>query len=268
MVEEYRNFSYKTIGDLDPDRTLIVLPLGALEQHGPQAPLGTDGMIAEEMVKLIKEKLLLLDKDGRLAGNVLTMPVIPVGSSVEHLNFPGSISFKPETYYHMLYDIVESLSLHGFKNVAFLICHGGNRAICEVVSRQIRHDTGSRLYLISSGSFSDEMVKKTISKGNENDFHGGEMETSMVMAIDENLTDLKESRRGHYKYKSDNGSLNFSGPLALPWLADDFVDDDGKPLGIGGDPSGASGAKGKIILDVSARDCALGIAEILEKMES
>jgi len=266
MVEEYRNFSYKTIQNLDPSRTLVVLPLGALEQHGPQAPLGTDGMIAEELIKLIREKLIQFDEKEELAGNVLTLPVMPIGYSVEHLNFPGSISFKPDTYYHILYDIAESLSLHGFKNIAFLICHGGNRAIAEVVSRQIRHDLGVYIYLIASGSFSDKDVQKTISKGNDNDFHGGEMETSMVMAIDENLIAIKESKRGHYKYKSTDGKLNFSGSLALPWLADDFVDEDENPLGIGGDPSGASKEKGKIILDVSARDCALGIVEILNKM--
>lgn len=117
------------------------------------------------------------------------------------------------------------------------------------------------MFLISLGSFSDKAVKEIISPGNTNDFHGGEMETSMAMAINENLVDLKTSQKSHYKYKKEDGKLNFSGPLALPWLAEDFINDQGEPLGIGGLPSGASAQKGEIILEISARDCSEGIVE-------
>ncbi len=259
MVEEYWNLSRMQMEHLDRENTLVVIPLGAIEQHGNQAPLGTDSMIATEMINRVKSGLQMLENHSK---NVLTFPVIPVGFSVEHLNFCGSISFKPDTYYLLLYDIVESMSAHGFKHIAFMICHGGNRATVEILSRQLRHDLGIHVYLLSSGAFSHPKVKATISEGNEADFHGGEMETSMVMAINEELVDLSVAEAGYYNMK--NGKLNFFGSIALPWMGEDFVTAEKKSIGIGGDPSGASAEKGEIILEVSANEIIDGIIDILE----
>ncbi len=246
---------------LDKEKSLVVIPLGALEQHGNQAPLITDTLIASEMTRRISN--ILSDKKDTLAGNVLFFPVIPIGYSVEHASFCGSITFRPDTYYHVLADIVTGLNSHGFKNFAFLICHGGNRAIAEVVSRQLRRDLGVKIYLITSGAFSSPKVKATLSHGNESDFHGGEMETSMVMAIDESMVDLKSCKAGHYSLGSDKGKLNFFGSLSLPWMGEDFTAEDDTPIGIGGNPSGASAKKGEIILDESANEAANGIIELL-----
>ncbi|SEL20124.1 creatinine amidohydrolase [Butyrivibrio sp. ob235] len=266
MIQEYQNLSRLQMEQVDKEKTLVVVPLGALEQHGNQAPLGTDTIIADEMKKRIMGKLSLDKSDEVLSGSVLFFPTIPVGYSVEHLSFCGSISFKPQTYYSVLYDIAECLARHGFKHIALLICHGGNRATAEIVSRQIRRDLGIYVYLISSGSFSDPEVKKTITPGNEADFHGGEMETAMVMARDENLVDLKTSSTGHYSISEKGAKLAFFGSTSLPWMGEDFTTDEGKPIGIGGDPSGATAQKGEIILDVSARDAANGIKEIMKFM--
>ena len=264
MVEEYWNLSRYKMEQIEREKTLVLIPLGALEQHGNQAPLGTDSMIADEMINRILPALKSKEEDGLLHGNVLIFPVIPIGFSVEHMNFCGSVSFKADTYYHLLYDIVESLHSHGFKHVAFLLCHGGNKATSEIVSRQLRHDLGVYVYLISSGAFSHEAVKATLTPGNEADFHGGEMETSMVMARDESLVDLTVAEEG--KYGKKNGKLSFTGSVALPWMGEDFITNDGKPIGIGGNPGGASAEKGDIILNISAIEVVEGILDIMRQI--
>ena len=264
MIENYWDLSRYKMEQIDRKKTLVLIPLGALEQHGNQAPLGTDSMIAQEMVNRILPELKTKESEGKVQGNVLIFPVIPVGYSVEHMNFCGSISFKPDTYYHLLYDIIESLHGHGFMHVAFLLCHGGNKATAEIVSRQIRHDLGVYVYLISSGAFTHPTVKETLSPGNEADFHGGEMETSMVMARGESLVDLSVAEEG--KYGKKHGKLNFMGSVALPWMGEDFTTNEGKPIGIGGNPKGASTQKGNIILSISATEVVDGIMDIMEQI--
>ncbi len=238
MKGYYNHLTRLEMESVDKENTIILIPLGATEQHGNQAPLGTDTLIAEEMSRRVLNKL---DDSFPL----LVFPVIPVGLSSEHQKFCGSVTFKPTTYYHILYDICAGLAHHGFKKIAFLVCHGGNSPAATMVAREIRCDyEGTDVFVISSGAFDDPRVKATISKDNTFDFHGGEMETSMVMAIDESLVKLETSETGLMKTNT------FA--LHMPWVGDDFVTPEGKPIGIGGDPRGSTKEKGDIIFDVSA----------------
>ncbi len=135
----------------------------------------------------------------------INLLLFPVGLSTEHKEFCGSITFKPMTYYPMLYDICESLAHHSFKKMAFLVCHGGNAPVANLISREVRSDFKVYPFVLNSGIFDHPAVKATFSKGNTFDFHSGEMETSMVMAIDESLVKLETSEKGipkKYSYES------------------------------------------------------------------
>ena len=222
MIRNYRDLTRWEMEQVDRENTIVLIPLGALEQHGNQAPLGTDDIIAEAMSQEIKKAL---EAEGEEDFPMLLFPVIPVGLSTEHKNFCGSVTVRPDTYYHLLYDICVSLAHHGFKKLAFLVCHGGNAPIAQVLSRELRSELGIAPFILSSGAFGHPDVKATISKGNIWDFHGGEMETSMVMS-------------------------------------EDWKTKDGSPIGIGGDPSGASAEKGRIILETSARELVPGLLDI------
>ncbi len=259
MIQNYRDLTRKEMENIDKNKTMVLIPLGAIEQHGSQAPLGTDMMIAEAMPKYITKELEKTDPDFPM----LIFPVIPVGLSIEHLNFSGSVSFKPDTYYHMLYDIAESIHNHGFKKLIFLICHGGNRPIADILSRQLRHDFGIFTFVLSSGAFLDPIVQSTISPDNHWDFHGGEMETSMIMAIHPNTVKLELSEAG-YKDGGYKGKkvLNFSGTASINWMGEDLRTSDGRPIGIGGDPRGATAKKGEIIFKRSAETLVPAFLEI------
>ena len=145
----------------------------------------------------------------------------------------------------MLYDICESLAHHGFQKLVLLVCHGGNAPVANLISREVRSDFGIYPFVLNSGAFDNPEVQATISKGNTFDFHGGEMETSMVMAIDESLVKLETSEKGIPKNKAMQTHLS--------WLGTDWVTEQGKPIGIGGDPKGATKEKGEVILTISAK---------------
>ncbi len=259
MIRNYRDLTRLEMEQVNREETIVLIPLGALEQHGNQAPLGTDDIIAEAMVKYIREELEAEDEDFPM----LVFPVIPVGLSTEHRNFCGSITFRPDTYYHLLYDISVSLAHHGFKKLAFLVCHGGNAPIVQVLSRELRSELGISPFILSSGAFSHPDVKATVSEGNIWDFHGGEMETSMVMAVDESLVKLDTAEAGIPAAFAANKALLPYGNVSIGWVSEDWRTAEGKPIGIGGDPRGATAEKGRIILRTSARALIPGLKEIL-----
>lgn len=259
MIRNYRDLTRWEMEQVDRENTIVLIPLGALEQHGNQAPLGTDDIIAEVMSQEIKKAL---EAEGEEDFPMLLFPVIPVGLSTEHKNFCGSVTVRPDTYYHLLYDICVSLAHHGFKKLAFLVCHGGNAPIAQVLSRELRSELGIAPFILSAGAFGHPDVKATISKGNIWDFHGGEMETSMVMAVDESLVKLELSEAGEPTAFEKTRALKPYGPVSIGWVSEDWKTKDGSPIGIGGDPSGASAEKGRIILETSARELVPGLLDI------
>ena len=111
-------------------------------------------------------------------------------------------------------------------------------------------------------AFSHPDVTATISEGNIWDFHGGEMETSMVMAVDPSLVKLDTSEAGIPTAFKDNQALKPYGSVSIGWVSEDWKTADGKPIGIGGDPSGATAEKGRIILETSAKVLVPGLREI------
>ena len=259
MLKNYRDLTRLEMEQVDKENTIILIPVGALEQHGNQAPLGTDDIIAEAMVEYLGRAL---EEAGEPDFPMLVFPVIPVGLSTEHRNFCGSITLRPDTYYHLLYDICVSLAHHGFKKIAFLICHGGNAPIIQILSRELRSELGISPFFLSSGAFGHPDVQATISEGNIWDFHGGEMETSMVMAVDESLVKLETSEAGIPVSFEHNKALLPYGAVSIGWVSEDWKTKEGKPIGIGGDPSGATAEKGRIILETSARALIPGLLEI------
>ena len=103
----------------------------------------------------------------------------------------------------------------------FLVCHGGNAPIAQVLSRELRSELGIAPFILSAGAFGHPDVKATISKGNIWDFHGGEMETSMVMAVDESLVKLELSEAGEPTAFEKTAPEPY-GPVSIGWVSEDW----------------------------------------------
>src|SRR5215213_2522243 len=135
--------------------TPVVIPIAALEQHGRHLPVFTDSLLLGEVVRRAAE---------RRGDRVLFAPLLWLGNSHHHLDFPGTLSAAPRTYLDLLGDLLENVLVHGFRRVLLLNGHGGNivpmqQAIFE--ARQ-RHRARTDLLLLAAtywplGSRPDEV---------------------------------------------------------------------------------------------------------------
>ncbi len=111
---------------------LVLIPIGSTEQHGSNLGLGQDHVIANLYCERAAE---------RLAPRLLALPAIPWGISDHHMNFPGTMTLRPETFLELLEDIIGSVRHHGFRRFLIVNGHGGNRALMSVAVQ----DLGFRL---------------------------------------------------------------------------------------------------------------------------
>ena len=129
---------------------------------------------------------------------------------------------------------------------------GGN-ADCAGFKPGTSGELGIAPFILSSGAFGHPDVKATISKGNIWDFHGGEMETSMVMAVDESLVKLELSEAGEPTAFEKTRALKPYGPVSIGWVSEDWKAKDGSPIGIERSVW-CKRREGRIILETSARN--------------
>lgn len=102
----------------------IVLNVAAIEQHGPHLPLETDAVIGGHFLQALEAKL---------GDRVLILPQVKVCCSEHHMDFPGTLSVRHETFLAYVGDILESVARHGFRNIVLFNSHGGNQAIGQVL---------------------------------------------------------------------------------------------------------------------------------------
>lgn len=156
---------------------LVVLPVGATEQHGPHLPVGTDSFAVERIAVESAQKA-----SDRI--DVVVTPTLPFGSSQHHLQFGGTLSLTTETYYRVLVDLVESLITDGFKAIFILNGHGGNSELIQLAARDVAlrlpASVGAAPYWTIAW---DALVAAGIHQGGRMPGHAGRFETSVVQAL-------------------------------------------------------------------------------------
>ena len=198
----------------------IIIPIGSLEQHGPHLPVSTDTIIIEHLAKTIAEKI-----------QSLYIPAITFGISFEHEPF-FNISLSHITFSNLIGDICVSLAKYGMKNIILLNGHHGNMGSMYYISQNVSHKIppNTRLNFINYWNLM-------------NDFdHAGEIETSLLLAINKKLVKMKMARANT---KEINGSKVAytsltSNPGSFPKITGN---------GVWGDPTKASIIKGRSLLD-------------------
>src|ERR1700722_6822725 len=158
----------------DAARWIAVLPLAAVEQHGPHLPLGVDTFIAEAYLARVRHRL-----PDELP--VTFLPVQRIGVSVEHVAFPGTLTPSAATAIAAWTEIGEGLARAGIRKLVLVTSHGGNVAVMELVARDLRARFGMLAVTVGwhrfgypDGTFSDDEKKHGI--------HGGDIETSLMLA--------------------------------------------------------------------------------------
>ncbi|MEM2897388.1 MAG: creatininase family protein [Candidatus Bathyarchaeia archaeon] len=221
---------------------IAIIPFGSIEQHGAHLPLGTDFLISYKIAKRASETL---SKEL----SVIVLPPVWVGLSIEHLDFPGTLTFfKPETFISLVLDLCESLKKHGVKKIVLLNQHGGNRSTLMTLSRLIKAKTGSFTVFVQL----ERLIRDTIERIIESpiEIHAGEVETSIMMYLFPKLVDLRKAKKEFPErfmklsyIKLDGEKVNFS------WLTKDL-----SSSGVIGDPSKASGKKGKELFENAVKE--------------
>lgn len=130
------DLNWPAVRDLNKDIP-VVIPIAALEQHGAHMPLFTDSILCEEIIRRAAE---------RLGDRVLVAPLMWLGNSDHHLDYPGTLSAAPRVYLDLLGGLLENFLHHGFKRLVFINGHGGNdvpgkQAVFEIRQRhRLRND--------------------------------------------------------------------------------------------------------------------------------
>jgi creatinine amidohydrolase len=238
---------------LDKSSALVVLPMGAIEQHGPHLPCDTDILVAQAVVdRTVAATASSVD--------LWTLPPLAYGKSNEHLDFPGTVSLATETLLAVCRDLANSVARSGFRKLAFVNGHGGQPQLLEVVARDIREITSLEVFPIflyrlgiPEGIIDDHHAAF--------DLHGGVIETSMVLALDpgavrlDRLDSAVDERARELSER--HRRLSLEGALPTTWLTKDV-----STTGVIGDPRGASAEWGERIVGLWVESLAAAFEEI------
>ncbi|UJG44496.1 MAG: creatininase family protein [Candidatus Heimdallarchaeum endolithica] len=170
MNHNYQFLTWEDVKSLDKDKAVILIPLGSIEQHGPQNPIGTDYLISTYIAEKASEK----------NPKAYSLPPIPIGVSSHHRNFPGTLWFSPDVFRSIVREIFLSLKHHGFRKIIVVNGHGGNTSsIMEVIGDF--NDRFDFIALLFEWWKDEQILKKVI--GHSQVIHADEVETSVIWAI-------------------------------------------------------------------------------------
>jgi creatinine amidohydrolase len=234
-------------------RWIAVLPLAAVEQHGPHLPLGVDAYIAEAYLARVRKIL-------PEALPVTFLPVQRVGVSAEHLGYPGTLTLSAATAIKAWTEIGESLARAGLRKLLLVTSHGGNVAAMELVGRDLRTRLGMLAVTVGwhrfgypEGTFSGEERRHGI--------HGGDIETSLMLAAMPDAVRTEKAAQATPTTVAMAHEFKWLGayrPAGFAWMTQDL-----NATGAVGDATQASAAKGEAALAHGAQ----AFVELLGEMD-
>lgn len=168
------------VAELATRDPVLLLPIGAIEQHGPHLPIDTDTNTVTEIAELTAKRL-----GDRSA---LVLPTIPWGLSPYWMPFPGTITLRPETILALIADIGQSVAAHGFRRVIIVNGHGGNGGIIGVAATQLA-EHGIRAIALSYWSLLGEDLLEITPADYGQIGHAGQSETSIQLYLQPNRVD-------------------------------------------------------------------------------
>jgi len=253
VLRYWRSLKTRDFDRIDREQTVIILPLAAIEQHGPHLPLDVDLRISEG----ITEAVVACSHEDL---PFLILPTQAIGYSAEHSEFPGTLSYSPTAAVELWTSIAGQVAELGFKRFILFNSHGGNSDLMRVAARELRvqHDmlaiAASWYRMVDLSGYADTAEL-------EHGIHGGLIETSVMLYLAPDSVDMsKASAFASYaaELTRTQTHLSATGNVQFGWMAQDL-----NSSGAVGDASRASAEIGQAVVDAAARGLLDLIAEAI-----
>jgi creatinine amidohydrolase len=243
------------IAELPKAQALVVLCVGAVEQHGPHLPVITDSLVGQTALGLALERL-------PADAQVWVIPPLAYGKSNEHRPFAGTIPLSSATLTALIGDIGRGLARAGFRRLLLLNSHGGNPQVLDGIARDLHEETGLMLFSISVFRLGLPPAEPLRPEEAIWGMHAGDTETSSVLAVAPELVHMDRTAelgdyprfRASYKHVGSQGPY---GPVGFSWLTADL-----SATGVLGDPRQATAEKGDERLEATVAR----LAEVLQEL--
>ena len=236
-------------------RTVAVLPVAAVEQHGPHLPLSVDATLLQGVVAAALPQL-----PADLP--VLFLPPQAIGLSTEHLSYPGTLTLSPATLIALWSELGACVARAGVKKLLLLNGHGGNVAAMDIVARELRQRHGLLTYSASWFSLPLPDAVQGLFSAQEHRFgiHGGEIETSMMLHLAPATVHMEEARdwRSTSQDRAAVHAILGNGRSAkMGWAIEDY-----HPAGAVGNAAAATAAKGQAVVQAAGQALAHLLSEL------
>lgn len=230
--------SYKSQEMSKTNETIVILPFGAYEQHGPHLPNNTDTIIATKLAEKLDEVIDLFE--------IKLLPTEEIGYSIEHLDFGGTKSLT----YHGAIDrwlgIIKQQYELGYRKILLLNAHGGNSPLLTIVATEARVKW-NMLVVATHWTRFGLPAELTPALDKSIDIHAGEIETSIMLSIQPDLVKMDHAENFASKQSDYTASFKYLrayGAHAFGWKMNDLNDQ-----GAVGNASRATAQKGELIIN-------------------
>jgi creatinine amidohydrolase len=248
----WKDLTTEDFAALDAARQVVLLPIAAIEQHGPHLPLGTDAMINAGIVARAVE-LAPMDAP------VLVLPMMTVGLSPEHRDFPGTLSLGAETLLRVVVETGASVARAGLRKLILFNSHGGQPGALDIAAQEFRAGHGMVAVVCNSWRLmrSSEFFPAA---EREAGIHAGAIETSLLLHLHpglvrrDRIADQPSSAR---ELERQHPELASGGRLKFAWQTQDL-----NPSGAVGDARLANAEAGRAMVEQAARALIALVADL------
>jgi creatinine amidohydrolase len=239
------------------DQAVAVLPVAAIEQHGPHLPLSVDTTLVNGVVNA---SLAHLPADLP----VLFLPTQQIGKSNEHIRFPGTLTLSAQTLISVWMELGASVARSGIKKLLLLNSHGGQVSVMDIVARDLRSAHDLIVYHTSwyNLPLGDAVTGLFPPEEHRFGIHAGDMETSMMLALAPQLVDMAQAKNFHSSSQDRAAKYPILGngtSAKLGWQMQDY-----NPAGAAGNAAAATAAKGHALVNAAG----LHLARLLQEVSS